>query len=147
MALAIAFPLFTCLQTRYLENGALSASTPYEPRSPYSASKAAGDHLVSAWRHTFGLPAIIVHASNNYGPFQFPEKLVALMIVRALARDPLPIYGDGMQVRDWLHVEDHIEALMRIAQVGESGDRNLVGRDPISLTSKQYDLSVTSSMR
>jgi dTDP-glucose 4,6-dehydratase len=109
------------------ETGAFAADTPYDPRSPYSASKAAGDHLVSAWRHTFGLPAAIVHASNNYGPYQFPEKLIPLMIVRALAREPLPVFGDGLQVRDWLHVEDHAEALARIARTAAPGERYLIG--------------------
>lgn len=107
--------------------GAFTADTPYDPRSPYAASKAAGDHLVSAWRHTFGLPAVIVHASNNYGPYQFPEKLIPLMIVRALARETLPVYGDGLQVRDWLHVEDHAEALIRIAAHAAPGERYLIG--------------------
>jgi len=107
--------------------GAFTADTPYDPRSPYAASKAAGDHLVSAWRHTFGLPAVIVHASNNYGPYQFPEKLIPLMIVRALARETLPVYGDGLQVRDWLHVEDHAEALIAIAAQAAPGERYLIG--------------------
>lgn len=110
-----------------VDEGAFTAETPYDPRSPYSSSKAAGDHLVSAWRHTFGLPTVIVHASNNYGPYQFPEKLIPLMIVRALARESLPVFGDGMQVRDWLHVEDHAQALALIAAEAAPGERYLIG--------------------
>ena len=106
---------------------AFRPDTPYNPRSPYSASKAGGDHLVAAWSHTFGLPAITVHASNNYGPHQFPEKLIPLMIIRGLTGEALPIYGDGQQIRDWLHVDDHVAALIAIAKHGASGERYLIG--------------------
>ncbi len=87
---------------------------PYEPNSPYSASKAASDHLVRAWHHTYGLPVLTTNCSNNYGPYQFPEKLIPLMIVNALAGKPLPIYGDGMNVRDWLYVRDHCSGIRAV---------------------------------
>jgi dTDP-glucose 4,6-dehydratase len=93
----------------------------YQPNSPYSATKAASDHLVRAWYHTYGLPTLITNCSNNYGPLQFPEKLIPLMIVNALAGKPLPIYGDGMQVRDWLYVTDHCLAIARVLEVGVPG--------------------------
>ena len=93
------------------EEGLFTESTPYDPRSPYSASKASADHLVSAWGHTYGLPVIVSNCSNNYGPYHFPEKLIPLMILNGLERRPLPVYGDGGHVRDWLYVEDHAEAL------------------------------------
>ncbi|MBL8376637.1 MAG: dTDP-glucose 4,6-dehydratase [Burkholderiales bacterium] len=93
----------------------------YEPNSPYSASKAASDHLARAWHHTYGLPVIITNCSNNYGPYQFPEKLIPLMIVNALAGRALPVYGDGMQVRDWLYVGDHCAALARVLEAGRPG--------------------------
>ncbi len=109
------------------ESAPFRADTPYDPRSPYSASKAGGDHLVSAWAHTFGLPAVIVHASNNYGPHQFPEKLIPLMIIRGLTGGDLPVYGDGLQVRDWLHVDDHVDALILIAKKSDPGERFLIG--------------------
>ena len=102
--------------------GAFSEASPYDPRSPYSASKAAGDHLVRAWHHTYGLPAIVTHCSNNYGPWQHPEKLVPLMILNALEGRPLPIYGDGQNVRDWLHVEDHCRALRLVLALGRPGE-------------------------
>ena len=97
------------------------------PNSPYSASKAASDHLVRAWHHTYGVPTIITHCSNNYGPYQFPEKLIPLMIVNALAGKPLPIYGDGLHVRDWLHVSDHCSALRRVLEVGVPGENYNIG--------------------
>lgn len=99
----------------------------YEPNSPYSASKAASDHLVRAYHHTYGLPAVTSNCSNNYGPYQFPEKLVALMIVNALAGKPLPVYGDGQQIRDWLYVKDHCSALRRILEAGVPGETYNVG--------------------
>lgn len=102
-------------------------NTPYAPNSPYAASKAASDHLVRAWQHTYGLPTLISNCSNNYGPFQFPEKLLPLMIQRALASQPLPIYGDGQNVRDWLYVEDHCRALDCILQQGVVGEHYNVG--------------------
>jgi len=107
--------------------GAFSEDSPYDPSSPYSASKAASDHLVRAWHHTFGLPVTISNCSNNYGPYQFPEKLIPLMIAKALAGEPLPVYGDGGNVRDWLHVDDHCRALDRIVRAGRSGRTYNVG--------------------
>ncbi|WP_143890101.1 dTDP-glucose 4,6-dehydratase [Tepidimonas alkaliphilus] len=102
----------------------------YEPNSPYSASKAASDHLVRAWHHTYGLPALTTHCSNNYGPYHFPEKLIPLMIVHALAGRPLPIYGDGRQVRDWLYVRDHCAAIRRVLEAGQPGQTyNIGGRN------------------
>jgi dTDP-glucose 4,6-dehydratase len=98
-----------------------------EPNSPYSASKAASDHLVRAWHHTHGLPVLTTNCSNNYGPFHFPEKLIPLMIVNALAGKPLPVYGDGMQVRDWLYVKDHCSAIRRVLEAGRLGEVYNVG--------------------
>jgi dTDP-glucose 4,6-dehydratase len=102
-------------------------STPYAPNSPYAASKAAADHLVRAYRHTYGLPTLTGNCSNNYGPFQFPEKLIPLMIRNALAGEPLPVYGDGRQVRDWLYVLDHCDAIRRILEKGKVGETYNVG--------------------
>jgi dTDP-glucose 4,6-dehydratase len=99
----------------------------YEPNSPYSASKAASDHLVRAWHHTYGLPVLTTNCSNNYGPYHFPEKLIPLMIVNALAGKPLPVYGDGMQVRDWLYVKDHCSAIRRVLEAGQLGETYNVG--------------------
>ena len=114
--------------------GSLSPTDPafaethrYEPNSPYSASKAASDHLVRAWHHTYGLPVLTTNCSNNYGPLHFPEKLIPLMIVNALAGKPLPVYGDGMQVRDWLYVRDHCSAIRRVLQAGRLGEVYNVG--------------------
>jgi dTDP-glucose 4,6-dehydratase len=107
--------------------GFFTEETRYDPRSPYSASKAASDHLVSAWGHTYGLPVLISNCSNNYGPRQFPEKLVPLMILNAREGRPLPLYGDGMNVRDWLHVEDHARALVAILERGRPGETYNVG--------------------
>ena len=114
--------------------GSLSATDPafteenkYEPNSPYSASKAASDHLVRSWHHTYGLPVLTTNCSNNYGPFHFPEKLIPLMIVNALAGKPLPVYGDGMQVRDWLYVKDHCSAIRRVLEAGRLGETYNVG--------------------
>jgi dTDP-glucose 4,6-dehydratase len=101
--------------------------TPYDPRSPYSASKAASDHLVSAWHHTYGLPVVISNCSNNYGPFHFPEKLIPLIILNALEGKPLPVYGDGLNVRDWLYVEDHVRALVLVLTKGRMGHSYNVG--------------------
>jgi dTDP-glucose 4,6-dehydratase len=100
---------------------------PYEPNSPYAASKAASDHLVRAWHHTYGLPVVTTNCSNNYGPFHFPEKLIPLMIVNALAGKPLPIYGDGQQVRDWLYVKDHCTAIREVLARGRLGETYNVG--------------------
>jgi len=107
--------------------GMFDEDSPYDPRSPYSASKAGADHFAAAYFHTFGLPVITTHASNNYGPFQFPEKLVPLALSRALAGESVPMYGDGMQVRDWLHVDDHARGLVAAAQRGEPGATYLMG--------------------
>jgi dTDP-glucose 4,6-dehydratase len=114
--------------------GSLSKTDPafaetnrYEPNSPYSASKAASDHLVRAWHHTYGLPVLTTNCSNNYGPFHFPEKLIPLMIVNALAGKPLPVYGDGMQIRDWLYVKDHCSAIRRVLEGGRLGETYNVG--------------------
>ncbi|MAN98246.1 dTDP-glucose 4,6-dehydratase [uncultured Roseovarius sp.] len=107
--------------------------TPYDPRSPYSASKAASDHLVRAWHETYGLPILITNCSNNYGPFHFPEKLVPVIILNALAGKPLPIYGDGSNVRDWLYVEDHAEALLTVLERGVPGrSYNIGGENELS---------------
>ena len=99
----------------------------YEPNSPYSASKAASDHLVRAYHHTYGLPVLTTNCSNNYGPYHFPEKLIPLMIVNALAGKPLPVYGDGMQVRDWLYVKDHCSAIRRVLEAGKLGEVYNIG--------------------
>ena len=99
----------------------------YEPNSPYSASKAASDHLVRAYHHTYGLPVLTTNCSNNYGPFHFPEKLIPLVIVNALAGKPLPVYGDGQQIRDWLYVKDHCSAIRRVLQAGQAGETYNVG--------------------
>ena len=109
------------------DEGLFTEDTPYDPRSPYSASKAGSDHLVSAWGHTFGLPVLITNCSNNYGPYHFPEKLVPLMIAKALDGEPLPVYGKGDQVRDWLFVEDHVRALQAVFERGELGRTYNVG--------------------
>ncbi|GAA3707479.1 dTDP-glucose 4,6-dehydratase [Sphingomonas cynarae] len=109
------------------ETGFFTEETPYDPRSPYSASKASSDHLVSAWGHTFGLPVLITNCSNNYGPYHFPEKLVPLMIVKALAGETLPVYGKGDQVRDWLFVEDHARALQTVFEKGAVGRTYNIG--------------------
>jgi len=107
--------------------GQFTESTPYDPRSPYSASKAASDHLVRAWGETYGLPIVLTNCSNNYGPFHFPEKLVPVIILNALAGKDLPIYGDGSNVRDWLYVEDHADALLTVLAKGELGRSYNIG--------------------
>ena len=107
--------------------GRFDETTPYDPRSPYSASKAASDHLVNAWHHTYGLPVLLTNCSNNFGPWQFPEKLIPVVILKALAGDPIPLYGDGANVRDWLFVEDHVDALLLVASRGEIGRSYCVG--------------------
>ena len=109
--------------------GRFTLDSPYDPRSPYSASKAGADHLARAWHHTFGLPVVVSNCSNNYGPYQFPEKLIPLIIIRALNGLSLPVYGAGENVRDWLYVEDHATALLRIAEEGEVGTTYLIGGD------------------
>ena len=107
--------------------GAFTESTPYRPNSPYSASKAASDHFVRAWHHTYGLPALTTNCSNNYGPYQFPEKLIPLMIERGLAGRPMPVYGGGENVRDWLFVDDHADALLAALERGRPGETYNVG--------------------
>ena len=114
--------------------GTLAADDPpfaetnrYEPNSPYSASKAASDHLVRAWHHTYGLPVLTTNCSNNYGPYHFPEKLIPLVILNARAGKPLPIYGDGQQIRDWLYVKDHCSAIRRVLEAGQLGETYNVG--------------------
>jgi len=102
-------------------------TTPYAPTSPYSASKAASDHLARAWHHTYGLPVVVSNCSNNYGPYQFPEKLIPLVILNALEANPLPVYGNGGNIRDWLFVDDHARALFRIATAGRIGASYMVG--------------------
>jgi len=101
--------------------------TPYDPRSPYSASKASSDHLVRAWHETYGLPVVLTNCSNNYGPYHFPEKLIPVVILNALAGKPLPIYGDGSNIRDWLYVEDHADALLMVVEKGELGRSYNIG--------------------
>ena len=107
--------------------GMFNETTPYDPRSPYSASKASSDHLVRAWHETFGLPIVLTNCSNNYGPFQFPEKLIPLVILNALMGKPLPIYGDGENIRDWLYVEDHADALLLVLEQGAVGRSYNIG--------------------
>jgi dTDP-glucose 4,6-dehydratase len=108
-------------------DGFFFETTPYSPNSPYSASKAASDHLVNAWHHTYGLPTIITNCSNNYGPYQFPEKLIPLMIINALEGKPLPVYGTGRNIRDWLYVDDHVRALVLAATRGQVGATYCIG--------------------
>ena len=107
--------------------GLFEETTPYDPSSPYSSSKAASDHLAVAWYRTYGLPVIISNCSNNYGPYQFPEKLIPLMILNALHGQPLPVYGNGQNIRDWLYVDDHAKALLQIAERGRCGEKYNVG--------------------
>ncbi len=109
------------------ETGLFTEDTPYQPNSPYSASKAASDHLVRAWHHTYGLPTVTTNCSNNYGPYHFPEKLIPLMILNALEGKPLPVYGDGCQIRDWLYVEDHARALHQVFMEGRMGETYNIG--------------------
>jgi dTDP-glucose 4,6-dehydratase len=107
--------------------GLFNENTSYDPRSPYSASKASSDHLVRAWYHTHGLPVIVTNCSNNYGPYQFPEKLIPLIILKAISQQNLPIYGDGTNIRDWLHVEDHARALRIVLNNGKIGETYCIG--------------------
>ena len=109
------------------DDGCFTETTPYSPRSPYSASKAASDHFVRAWGETYGLPVVLSNCSNNYGPFQFPEKLIPLMTLNALSGKPLPVYGTGVNVRDWLHVDDHARALLAVVSKGQIGGTYLIG--------------------
>ena len=107
--------------------GQFTETTPYDPRSPYAASKAASDHLVRAWGETYDLPVVLSNCSNNYGPYHFPEKLIPVVILNALAGKPIPVYGDGMNVRDWLYVEDHADALLRVLSDGATGRSYNIG--------------------
>ncbi len=109
------------------DTGLFTETTPYDPSSPYSASKAASDHLTIAWHRTYGLPALISNCSNNYGPYQFPEKLIPLMILKGLAGEPLPVFGEGGNVRDWLHVEDHARGLITLLEGGRPGESYNIG--------------------
>ena len=126
------------------ETGAFTEETPYDPSSPYSASKAGADHLVRAWHHTYGLPVLITNCSNNYGPYQHPEKLIPVVIQNALDGEPIPVYGDGQNVRDWLYVEDHVRALLRVLDDGQAGETYNVGgreeRTNIALVRQICDL-------
>jgi dTDP-glucose 4,6-dehydratase len=110
-------------------HGLFTEDTPYDPRSPYSASKASSDHLVRAWGHTYGLPILLTNCSNNYGPYHFPEKLIPLMILKALSGEPLPVYGNGRNIRDWLFVEDHARALCMVLESGTPGRTYNIGGD------------------
>jgi len=110
-------------------DGKFTETTPLSPNSPYSASKASADLLVRAYNHTYGLPALITRCSNNYGPFQFPEKLIPLMIINAINNKPLPVYGDGMNVRDWIYVEDHCDAILKVFEKGEIGEVYNIGAE------------------
>ena len=115
------------------QKGQFTEETPYDPRSPYSASKAASDHLVRAWYHTFGLPVVLTNCSNNYGPYHFPEKLIPVVILNALAGKQIPVYGTGDNVRDWLYVEDHADALLTVLQRGQVGrSYNIGGENEVS---------------
>jgi dTDP-glucose 4,6-dehydratase len=109
------------------DEGFFTEETRYDPQSPYSASKASSDHLVRAWYHSYGLPVLITNCSNNYGPYHFPEKLIPLMIIKCLEGDPLPVYGDGKNIRDWLFVDDHVSALQRVFEAGRVGESYMVG--------------------
>ena len=109
------------------DDGFFTEETAYDPRSPYSASKAGSDHLVSAWHHTYGMPVLLTNCSNNYGPYHFPEKLIPLMIIKCLAGENLPVYGDGSNVRDWLYVEDHVRAMLAVVEGGTPGESYMVG--------------------
>ncbi|SES91962.1 dTDP-glucose 4,6-dehydratase [Paracoccus homiensis] len=109
------------------ETGQFTETTPYDPRSPYSASKAGSDHLVRAWHETYGLPVVLTNCSNNYGPYHFPEKLVPVVILKALAGEQIPVYGDGGNIRDWLYVEDHADALLLVLQQGQVGRSYNIG--------------------
>ena len=109
------------------ETGYFTEETPYDPRSPYSSSKAASDHLAKAWFHTYGLPVIVTNCSNNYGPYQFPEKLIPTVILKALKGETIPVYGDGGAIRDWLYVDDHVRAIMLALEKGQNGETYNIG--------------------
>jgi dTDP-glucose 4,6-dehydratase len=109
------------------DEGSFDETTAYDPRSPYSASKAGSDHLVRAWHHTYGLPTLVTNCSNNYGPYHFPEKLIPLVIIKCLAGEPLPVYGKGDNIRDWLYVDDHVRALRAVFERGAAGETYMIG--------------------
>jgi dTDP-glucose 4,6-dehydratase len=123
------------------DDGRFTEATAYDPRSPYSASKAGSDHLVRAWHHTYGLPVLITNCSNNYGPYHFPEKLIPLTIIKALAGERLPVYGRGDNVRDWLHVDDHVRALRTVFEHGRPGESYMIGG-----RSEQTNLAVVETI-
>ncbi len=123
------------------DDGFFTEDTPYDPRSPYSASKAGSDHLVSAWHHTYGLPVLVTNCSNNYGTHHFPEKLIPLMIIKALAGEALPVYGTGQNVRDWLYVDDHVRALVAVFERGTVGESYMIGG-----RSEQTNLAVVETI-
>jgi dTDP-glucose 4,6-dehydratase len=132
--------------------GMFTEKTPYAPNSPYSASKAASDHLVRAWRETYELPTLVTNCSNNYGPYHFPEKLIPHMIIKGLAGEPMPVYGDGLNIRDWLYVEDHARALALVVERGESGQTYNIGsrnertnRDVVIAICEHLDCLIPSS--
>lgn len=126
---------------RFGDTGLFSETTAYAPSSPYSASKASADHLVRAWYRTYGLPIVITNCSNNYGPFQYPEKLLPLMVNNALAGKPLPVYGNGQQVRDWLYVDDHVRALFLVMTQGRVGETyNIGGANELSNLAVVYQI-------
>ena len=131
-----------------LDEPDFTESTPYDPRSPYSASKASSDHLVRSYFHTYALPVTVTNCSNNYGPYQFPEKLIPLMILNATQGKPLPIYGDGLQIRDWLHVEDHCEAIYLVLKGGKMGETYNVGggNQPTNLDLVNWICSILDSI-
>ena len=131
------------------DDPAFSETTPYAPNSPYAASKASSDHLVRAYFHTYGFPATITNCSNNYGPYQFPEKLIPLMIFNATHGKPLPVYGDGQQIRDWLYVEDHCEAILTVLKHGQVGDTYNIGggNQPTNLTVIQTLCEILDELR
>ena len=123
------------------DSGSFSEETPYDPRSPYSASKASSDHLVKAWYHTYRMPILLTNCSNNYGPWQFPEKLIPTVILKCLKNEKIPIYGDGENVRDWLFVDDHINALIKVAREGRIGEKYCIGGN-----SEKTNLEVVSKI-
>ena len=127
------------------ENGSFSENSNYSPRSPYAATKAASDHLVSSWFHTYDFPAIITNCSNNFGPWQFPEKLIPLVINKVLNKEPIPMYGDGKNIRDWLYVEDHAEAIILIANKGLIGEKFCIGGNS-EKTNKELIISICEFM-
>ena len=130
--------VFGSLDTK---NEPFSEKTPYSPRSPYSASKASSDHLVRAWYHTYGLPTIISNCSNNYGPWQFPEKLIPLVILKSINKEKIPIYGKGENIRDWLFIDDHINALLLIANKAKAGETYCIGGSQ-EYTNKEVVLNI-----